>query len=95
MVRFFSLMTLALVAICLAIGVSIAIADDSVPAPQPTLEAPAIEAIQPDERLFDDSLAAAEDIYEFDFDFVVTTGDDAGDEENPEIVINHNDILEI
>ena len=91
MVRFFSFMTLAVVAICLAIGVSIAIADDTVPAPRPTVDAPAVEAIEPDNRMFDESLAAVEDIYEFDFDFVVT----AGDEQNPEIVITHSDILEI
>jgi hypothetical protein len=62
MVRFFSFTTLALVAICLLIGVSIAVADDA--APQPTPQA--IEAIEPDHRMFDDSLAAVEDIYEFD-----------------------------
>ena len=82
MVRFFSFATLALVTICLLIGVSIAVADDDVPAPR------VIEAIEPDHRMVDDSLAAVEDIYEFDF--VVT----ARDEEHPEI-ITHSDILEI
>ena len=94
MVRAFSFVTLALVALCLLLGVSIAMADDTLPAPQ-TIPGPvpapipsAIEAIQPDERMFDDSLAAVEDVYEFDF--IVT----ARDEENPEIV-THSDILEI
>lgn len=86
MVRVFSFTTLALIALCLLIGVSIAMADDIVPTPQPTPDA--IEAIQPDERVFDDSLAAIEDVYEFDF--MVT----ARDAENPEIVM-HSDILEI
>ena len=98
MVRTFSFVTLALVALCLLLGVSIAMADDTLPAPQSVpgavpgpVPAPipsAIEAIQPDERMFDDSLAAVEDVYEFDF--IVT----ARDEENPEIV-THSDILEI
>ena len=94
MVRAFSFVTLALVALCLLLGVSIAMADDTLPAPQ-TIPGPvpapipsAIEAIQPDERMFDDSLAAVEDVYEFDF--IVT----ARDEENPEIV-TRSDILEI
>ena len=86
MVRAFSFVTLALVALCLLLGVSIAMADDTLPAPQPIPSA--IEAIQPDERLFDDSLAAVEDVYEFDF--MVT----APDKENPEIV-THSDTLEI
>lgn len=86
MVRVFSFATLVLVALCLLLGVSIAMADDTLPARQPVPGA--IEAIQPDERLFDDSLAAVEDVYEFDF--TVT----ARDEENPEMV-TFSDILEI
>lgn len=86
MLRVFSFATLALVALCLLLGASIAMADDTRPAPQSVPDS--IEAIQPDERLFDDSLAAIEDVYEFDF--IVT----ARDEENPEIV-THSDILEI
>ena len=71
MLRLLAFATLFMVAVCLAIGVSIALADDTVvPA---TSHGRTIEAIDPDHRVTDDSLAAAEeDVHEFDF--VATSG---------------------
>jgi hypothetical protein len=53
-----------MVAVCLAIGVSIALADDSVVPAAPT-QGQTLEAVDPDHRITDDSLAAVEDIHEF------------------------------
>lgn len=90
MLRYYSLATLALVFICLAIGASIALADESGPQEAvPANGARAIEAVDPNRRMIDDSLATVEgdDIYEFDF--TVTT-----DDANPEFE-QQTDILEI
>lgn len=93
MLRFLGFLTLVLVALCLAIGASIALADDDMaPAVQATQER-TIEAVDPDRRMIDDSLASAEDVYEFDF---VVSPDT---EPNPEFAgpefVGPSDILEI
>jgi hypothetical protein len=65
MLRFLGFATLVLVAVCLAIGASIALAaDGAVPA---TAQDRTVEAIDPDRRMIDDSLVSLEDVYEFDF----------------------------
>ena len=67
MLRILGFATLVLVAVCLAVGASIAFADDgAAPAAQPDKDR-IIEAVDPDRRMVDDSLASAEDVYEFDF----------------------------
>jgi len=67
MLRLLGFLTLVLVALCLAIGASIALADDGLtPAVQATQDR-VIEAVDPDRRVTDDSLASARDVYEFDF----------------------------
>jgi ABC-type glucose/galactose transport system permease subunit len=63
--RLLSIATVVMIALCIAIGASIALAGDL--ATSPVDVAPAIEAIDPDRRMIDTSLAAVEDIYEFDF----------------------------
>jgi hypothetical protein len=58
MFRLFAFATLFLVAVCLVIGVSIALADDNAtPAAAPP-QSQTIEAVDPDHRMIDDSLAA-------------------------------------
>lgn len=60
MLRFLGFLTLVLVAICLAIGASIALAHASTaPAPEVKQER-TVEAVDPDRRMTDDSLAAIE-----------------------------------
>ncbi|HEY3147025.1 MAG TPA: hypothetical protein VGJ75_11780 [Dongiaceae bacterium] len=88
MLRLLGFATLFLVAVCLAVGVSIALADDRV---TPAAAAPqnrTIEAVDPDRRVIDDSLAAIQDVYEFDF--VVTSGAEPDPEFDPS-----SDLLEI
>ena len=67
MLRFLGIATLVLVAVCLVLGASIALADDGAAPPAATAQDRTVEAIDPDRRVTDDSLAAAEDVYEFDF----------------------------
>lgn len=67
MLRVLGFATLVLVAICLAISASIALADDGVTPAAPTAQDRVIEAIDPDHRIVDESLVSAEDVYEFDF----------------------------
>lgn len=88
MLRFLGFATLVLIAICLALGASIALADDKAAPATDADQHRAVEAIDPDRRMTDDSLAAAEDIYEFDF----TVASDA--EPNPELY-EPADLLEI
>jgi len=64
MIRLLAFATLFLVAVCLAIGVSIALADDNVAPATATPQSRTIEAVDPDHRLVDDSLAAVEDARE-------------------------------
>jgi hypothetical protein len=65
MLRFLGLATLVLIAICLAVSASIALADDgAVPA---TAQDRIVEAVDPDRRMIDESLVSIEDVYEFDF----------------------------
>ena len=84
MLRFLGIATLVLIALCLAVGASIALADEDA---SPDA---AVEAVDPDHRMIDESLAAVagEDIYEFDF----VIG--AGTEPSPEVETT-SDILEI
>ena len=57
MLRFLGIATLILVAVCLAVGASIALADTG-PAPAATPDQGKIEAVDPDRRMIDNSLAA-------------------------------------
>jgi hypothetical protein len=66
MLRFLGFATLVLVAICLAIGASIALAADGAAVPADAQDR-TVEAIDPDRRMIDDSLVSLEDVYEFDF----------------------------
>jgi len=71
MLRFVGFVTLVLLAVCLALGASIALADDlagdgAAPAAA-TTEHRTIEAVDPDRRMIDESLVSIEDVYEFDF----------------------------
>jgi hypothetical protein len=59
MLRFLGIATLVLVAVCLAVGASIALADTGDPTTAASKER-TIEAVDPDRRMIDESLAAAE-----------------------------------
>ena len=63
MLRLIGFLTLVLVAACLAIGASIALASENAAPAEDRL----IEAVDPDRRMVDESLVSAEDVYEFDF----------------------------
>jgi hypothetical protein len=65
MLRLLAFATLFMVAVCLAIGVSIALADDNGVPAAATPQGRTIEAVDPDHRMTDDSLAAIEDVHEF------------------------------
>jgi hypothetical protein len=67
MLRFLGFATLVLIAVCLALGASIALADDGVAPAAATVQDRTIEAVDPDRRMIDDSLVSIEDVYEFDF----------------------------
>lgn len=56
MLRFLGIATLVLMVVCLAVGASIALADTGAPA----AEQRKVEAVDPDRRMIDDSLAATE-----------------------------------
>jgi hypothetical protein len=56
MLRFLGIATLILVAVCLAVGASIALADTS-PAPSAMSGQRKVEAVDPDRRMIDNSLA--------------------------------------
>ena len=56
MLRFLGIATLILVAVCLAVGASIALADTG-PTPAAAPEQRKVEAVDPDRRMIDDSLA--------------------------------------
>lgn len=64
MLRILGFATLVLVAICLAVGASIALADEGAPNIQQAKER-TIEAVDPDRRMIDDSLASIEDVRDF------------------------------
>jgi hypothetical protein len=57
MLRFLRIATLILMAVCLAVGASIALADTGT---APAAEQQKVEAIDPDRRMIDNSLAAIE-----------------------------------
>jgi hypothetical protein len=57
MLRFLRIATLVLMAVCLAVGASIALADTGI---MPAAEQRKVEAVDPDRRMIDDSLAAIE-----------------------------------
>jgi hypothetical protein len=65
MLRVLGFATLVLVAICLAIGASIALADDGAQDAAAKPKERTIEAVDPDRRMIDDSLASAIDIGAF------------------------------
>ncbi|HEV8388315.1 MAG TPA: hypothetical protein VGQ35_00650 [Dongiaceae bacterium] len=88
MLRFLGFATLVLIAVCLAVSASIALADDGLAPSAATVQDRAVEAVDPDRRMIDDSLVSIEDVYEFDF----AVKSDA--EPNPEYD-EPSDILEI
>jgi hypothetical protein len=55
MLRFLRIATLVLMAVCLAVGASIALADTGT---APAAEQRKVEAVDPDRRIIDNSLAA-------------------------------------
>jgi hypothetical protein len=55
MLRFLGIATLVLMVVCLAVGASIALADTG---PVPAAEQRKVEAVDPDRRMIDNSLAA-------------------------------------
>jgi hypothetical protein len=55
MLRFLGIATLILMAVCLAVGASIALADTGT---APAAEQRKVEAVDPDRRIVDNSLAA-------------------------------------
>ena len=57
MLRFLGIATLILMAVCLAVGASIALADTGL-APAAVSEQRTVEAVDPDPRMTDNSLAA-------------------------------------
>lgn len=57
MLRFLGIATLVLVAVCLAVGASIALADTGT---MPAAEQRKVEAVDPDRRMIDESLASIE-----------------------------------
>lgn len=57
MLRFLRIATLILMAVCLAVGASIALADTGT---APAAEQRKVEAVDPDRRMIDNSLAAIE-----------------------------------
>ena len=63
MLRVLGFATLVLIAICLALGASIALADDA--AETARAKERTIEAVDPDRRMVDDSLASAEGAWDF------------------------------
>lgn len=63
MLRFLGFATLVLIAVCLAVGASIALADDGVAPAAATVQDWTIEAVDPDRRMIDDSLVSIEDVY--------------------------------
>ncbi len=80
MLRLLSIATLLMIVLCVIVSASIALADETAPVPaaQPAAGTPDLEAVEPDRRMLDQSLAAAgavggEDIYEFDFVIEVET----------------------
>ncbi|MEZ5831018.1 MAG: hypothetical protein R3D05_07535 [Dongiaceae bacterium] len=87
MLRLLGIATLLLIAFCLAVSASIALAEDGATT-APTAQSPTVEAVDPDRRMIDDSLAFGEDVYEFDFPIVT------GAEPNPEFNAP-SDILDI
>lgn len=75
MLRLLSIATVLMIALCLVISASIALAGEPAAPAAPTADGklPTTEAVDPDRRMIDQSLAAAEDIYEFDFVIEVET----------------------
>ena len=57
MLRFLGIATLVLMVVCLAVGASIALADTG-PAPAAAPQQRTVEAVDPDRRMIDNSLAA-------------------------------------
>jgi len=97
MLRFLGFATLVLIAICLAVSASIALADDSVPddgaVPATAAQGRIVEAVDPDRRMIDESLVSIEDVYEFDF---TVNSDGEPHPEFPEALFTgSSDILEI
>ena len=63
MLRLLGFATLVLIAICLAVSASIALADDGMAPATATMQDRTIEAVDPDRRMIDQSLASGEDLF--------------------------------
>ena len=63
MLRLLGFGTLVLIAVCLALSASIALADNGTPADGRKAEDRTVEAIDPDRRDIDESLASGEDLF--------------------------------
>ena len=63
MLRLLGFATLVLIAICLAVGASIALADDGMAPAAATMQDRTIEAVDPDRRMIDQSLVSGEDLF--------------------------------
>lgn len=66
MLRFLGFATLVLIAVCLAVSASIALADDCAVPAAPAVQDRAVEAIDPDRRMIDSSLVTIEAVHAFD-----------------------------
>ena len=65
MLRFLGFATLVLIAVCLAVSASIALADDG--GDTAAVRGRTVEGIDPDRRMIDRSLATIEGVHAFDF----------------------------
>lgn len=92
MLRFLGFATLVLIAVCLAVSASIALADDGLAPAAATVLDRTVEAVDPDHRMIDDSLVSIEDVYEFDF---VVNSDAEPNPEFPTEFDGPSDILDI
>jgi hypothetical protein len=66
MLRFLGFATLVLIAVCLAVSASIALADDGAAPAATAVRDRTVEAIDPDRRMIDGSLATIEAVHAFD-----------------------------
>jgi len=66
MLRFLGFATLVLIAVCLAVSASIALADDGAAPAATAVQARTVEGIDPDRRMIDISLATIEGVRAFD-----------------------------
>ncbi len=66
MLRFLGFATLVLIAVCLAVSASIALADDGAAPAATAVQDRTVEGIDPDRRMIDRSLATIEGVHALD-----------------------------